>query len=99
MSAKVGISVSKSRVGFEPSYDCGAVNVPWIAVPCEVMDATPFAVTWSTKYGVYGTRTRDSGSIARVAVNRLTARIPRMTSSQPGPKPNHTRLGLSGGVV
>ena len=51
--------------GFEPLYDSFWVNVPWIAVPFEVMDFTFPARTWSRKYGLYGTRTRGAGWVAR----------------------------------
>ena len=40
MSAKVGISVLKWVVGFEPAYVSFWVNVPWIAVPFDVISLT-----------------------------------------------------------
>jgi hypothetical protein len=43
------------------------VNVPWIAVPFEVIDATWPAETWFRKKGLYGTRTRVAGWVARLA--------------------------------
>jgi hypothetical protein len=41
------------------------VNVPWIAVPFEVMSLTLPALTWLRKNGLYGTRTRAGGPVAR----------------------------------
>jgi hypothetical protein len=38
--ANAGISVRKSVVGFEPAYDSFCVNVPWTAVPFEVISLT-----------------------------------------------------------
>jgi hypothetical protein len=40
LSANAGISVWKRVVGFEPPYDSGWVNVPWIAVPFDVISRT-----------------------------------------------------------
>jgi hypothetical protein len=40
VSAKVGISVLNRFVGFEPSNVSFWVNVPWIAVPFEVISLT-----------------------------------------------------------
>jgi hypothetical protein len=52
LSAKAGISVLKSVVGFDPAYESFCVNVPWIAVPFEVISFTCPALTWSTKKGL-----------------------------------------------
>ena len=41
------------------------MNVPWIAVPFEVISFTCPAFTCLRKNGLYGTRTRDDGSVAR----------------------------------
>src|SRR5581483_5505301 len=43
--AKAGISVLKSRVGFEPRYVSFFANVPWIAVPFDVIDVTLYVRT------------------------------------------------------
>ena len=40
VSAKVGISVLKWVVAFEPLYVSFWVNVPWIAVPLDVISLT-----------------------------------------------------------
>jgi hypothetical protein len=40
-------------------------NVPWIAVPFEVISFTLPVFTCSRKNGLYGTRTREAGSITR----------------------------------
>ena len=40
-------------------------NVPWIAVPFEVIEATWPSVTCCRKNGLYGTRMRDAGLVAR----------------------------------
>jgi hypothetical protein len=39
--------------------------VPWIAVPLEVISLTCLALTWPRKNGLYGTRTRAVGCVAR----------------------------------
>ena len=65
MSANAGISVRKRVVGFEPAYRSFCVNVPWIAVPFEVISLTCPAFTCWRKNGLYGTRTREAGCIAR----------------------------------
>ena len=52
-------------VGFESAYRTCWVNVPWIAVPFDVISFTWSARTWFRKNGLYGTRTRDSGCVAR----------------------------------
>ena len=41
------------------------MKVPWIAVPLEVISFTCLAFTWFRKNGLYGTRTREDGSVAR----------------------------------
>jgi hypothetical protein len=63
--ANAGISVRKRVVGFELPYLIFCVNVPWIAVPLDVIDLTWPARTSFRKNGLYGTRTRDSGCVAR----------------------------------
>ena len=40
LSANAGISVRKSVLGFDPAYDSFWSNVPWIAVPFDVIEAT-----------------------------------------------------------
>ncbi len=65
MSANAGISVRKRVVGFDPAYRSFSVNVPWIAVPFDMISFTWPALTWSRKNGLYGTRTRDGGCVAR----------------------------------
>ena len=65
VSAKAGISVLNLVVGFERLYTSGFANVPWIAVPFDVISFTLPAPTWCRKKGLYGTRTRDCGCIAR----------------------------------
>jgi hypothetical protein len=40
LSANAGTSVSKSVVGFDAPYLSFSVNVPWIAVPFEVISLT-----------------------------------------------------------
>jgi hypothetical protein len=45
LSAKAGISVLKRVVGFEPAYESFSVNVPWIAVPFDVISFTCPALT------------------------------------------------------
>ena len=52
--------------GFEPLYDSFWVNVPWIAVPFDVIDLTCPACTRWRKNGLYGTRTRAGGRFARM---------------------------------
>jgi hypothetical protein len=64
VSAKDGISVRNRWVGFDPSYDSFLVNVPWMSVPFEVISFTVPALTWSWKNGLYGTRMRETGSVA-----------------------------------
>ena len=63
--AKAGISVLNSVVGFEPAYDSFFVKMPWTAVPFDEISFTCPALTWFRKYGLYGTRTREAGCIAR----------------------------------
>jgi hypothetical protein len=65
LSANAGISVWKRVVGFDPAYGSFLVKVPWIAVPLDVISLTCPAVTWFRKNGLYGTRTRDAGCVAR----------------------------------
>ena len=58
--------------------------MPWIAVPSEVISDTFPARTCSRKNGEYGTRTRDSPSIARDPAQKLIASKPtRIASHQP----------------
>ena len=60
VSAKAGISVLNAVVGFEPAYRSFCVNVPWIAVPFDVISFdVPVAFTCLRKNGLYGTRTRE----------------------------------------
>ena len=65
LSAKAGISVLKFVVGFESAYVWGCLNVPWIAVPFDVISLTWPSRTCVRKNGLYGTWTRDSGCVAR----------------------------------
>jgi hypothetical protein len=63
VSANEGISVWKRVDGFEPPYVSLVLNVPWIAVPLEVIEATwPFWIS-CRKNGLYGTRIRGAGWI------------------------------------
>ena len=50
--AKVGISVRKRVVGFEPWYRSFFVKVPWTVVPFEVISLTWPCLTCWTKNGV-----------------------------------------------
>jgi hypothetical protein len=50
--AKAGTSVRKRVVGFLPWNEIFFVNVPWIAVPFEVISFTWSARTWSRKNGL-----------------------------------------------
>jgi len=52
-------------VGFEPAKVSFWVNVPWIAVPLDVIYLTCPSVTCSRKNGLYGTRTREGADVAR----------------------------------
>src|SRR5690349_25135489 len=63
--AKAGTSVLKRVVGFDFPNWIFFVNVPWIAVPFDVISSMCPALTWLTKKGLYGTRTRDGGCAAR----------------------------------
>ena len=65
MFANAGISVRNLVVGFESWKRTFFVNVPWIAVPFDVISSTWPARTWFRKNGLYGTRTRDGGCVAR----------------------------------
>ena len=63
--ANAGISVRNLVVGFESWKRTFLVNVPWMAVPFDVISSTWPARTWLRKKGLYGTRTRDGGLVAR----------------------------------
>src|SRR6266545_6022617 len=65
LSANAGISVWKFVVGDDFPNFTFSVKVPWIAVPFEVISLTCPALTSLRKNGLYGTRTRDAGSLAR----------------------------------
>jgi hypothetical protein len=52
VSANAGTSVSNPVVGFLPPYVVGFSNVPWIAVPTEVISATFPDRTWARKKGL-----------------------------------------------
>ena len=73
MLAKAGISVRNRVVGFESSKVTSFLNVPWMSVPLDVISSTLRVSTCCRKNGLYGTRTRDSGPIARLLMNRLSA--------------------------
>src|SRR5262245_22976960 len=60
VSAKAGISVLNRVVDVPAEYDRGRLKTPWIAVPLEVISATFPVSTCRTKYGLYGTRSRDA---------------------------------------
>jgi hypothetical protein len=68
-----GTSVRNRVVGFESSKVTSLLNTPWMSVPLDVISSTLPVVTCCQKNGLYGTRTRDSGSMARLVMNRLTA--------------------------
>src|SRR5262245_52090870 len=53
------------------------VNVPWMSVPFEVISWTVPALTCWRKNGLYGTRTRDCGSMARLLRKTLSPRMTR----------------------
>ena len=59
------------------------MNVPWIAVPFDVISFTCPALTCSRKNGLYGTRTRDSGSVARELTQKLNASSASAKTIQP----------------
>src|SRR6187399_1542329 len=63
LSANAGISVWKRVVGLESLYVSGSLNVPWIAVPLDVMSFTLPSRTCWRKNGLYGTRTREGSLI------------------------------------
>ena len=65
LSANVGISVRNRVVGLESLYVSASLNVPWIAVPLDVMSLTLLSRTCCRKNGLYGTRTREGSLIAR----------------------------------
>jgi len=93
--ANAGISVLNRVAGF-PSNCTFCVKDPWIAVPFEVISSTWPARTCCRKNGVYGTRTRAAGCVARLPKNMLIANRPRKRPThtiQPG-RPN---LGVRGG--
>ena len=58
MLAKDGISVLNRVAVLCPVGDVACRNVPWIAVPFDVIDATLPSLIWSMKYGLYGMRIR-----------------------------------------
>src|SRR5438067_5754612 len=74
LSANAGISVRNRVVGFAFPYRSFCVNVPWIAVPFDVISSTRPAVTCCRKNGLYGTRTREGACVAREPAQKLTAR-------------------------
>src|SRR4029450_11691295 len=74
LSAKAGISVRNRVVGFLSSYVIFWVNVPWIAVPFDMISLTWPAFTCFRKKGLYGTRTRDSGCVTREPREKFKAR-------------------------
>ena len=63
--AKAGISVLKRSLGFESLCCSFCLNVPWIAVPFEVISLTLPSRTCWRKNGLYGTRGRAGSFIAR----------------------------------
>ena len=83
MFAKAGISVLNCVVGFDPLYCSFCVNVPWIAVPFEVICLTWPALTCRRKNGLYGTRTRELGCVARMVRKKFRARSARKNAIQP----------------
>ena len=52
VSAKAGTSVWNRVVGFPWSKLVGVLNVPWIAVPTDVISATLPFVIWFRKNGL-----------------------------------------------
>jgi hypothetical protein len=65
LSANAGISVLKRSLGLESLYCSFCLNVPWMAVPFDVMSFTLPSRTCWRKNGLYGTRGRAGSFIAR----------------------------------
>jgi hypothetical protein len=86
--ANAGISVRNRVVGSESSKVTSFLKAPWMSVPLDVISSTLRACTCCRKNGLYGTRTRDSGPIARLAMNRLSASTPRKKTIQRGESRN-----------
>ena len=96
VSANAGISVRNRVVGSESSYVSSFVNVPWTSVPLDVISSTLPAFTCCRKKGLYGTRTRDSGSMTRLVMKTLSARTATKMTIQRGLGLYHGR-GASAG--
>ncbi len=62
-----------------------------MSVPFDRISSTLLVLTCCRKNGLYGTRTRDSGSIARVLMNRLSASTARKKTIQRGESRNPGR--------
>jgi hypothetical protein len=71
------------------------LNVPWIAVPFEVIDTTSPLETLLRKYGLYGTRTRDAGWVARWLAQKFTA---NSASTSAATRQLNRKRGSPGGV-
>jgi len=71
------------------------LNVPWIAVPFDVISATLPSETCARKNGLYGTRTRSGALVAREPNQKLMTSRP--TSSAIHCHAMRKR-GLGGGV-
>ena len=91
MFAKAGISVRKRVVGSESSYVTSFSNVPWMSVPFDVTSSTLPVVTCCKKNGLYGTRARDSGPMARLVKKMLNASSARKKTIQRGEGLNQGR--------
>ncbi len=86
--ANAGISVRNRVVGFESSKFTSFLNVPWMSVPLDVISSTLRVFTCCRKNGLYGTRTRDSGPMAWMLMNRLTASSATKKTIQRPESPN-----------
>jgi hypothetical protein len=62
-----------------------------MSVPFDLISSTLLVLTCCRKNGLYGTRTRDSGSIARLVTNRLSASSARTKTIQRGESLNQGR--------
>ena len=80
VSAKAGISVWK-RVIVADSWLTGRLNVPWMAVPFEVISVTFPAETCARKSGLKGTRVCAAGLVKFDATQKLRSRSPAKTAS------------------
>ena len=93
MLANAGISVRNRVVGFESSKVTSFLNVPWMSVPLDVISSTLPVFTCCRKNGLYGTRTRDAGSIALLVTNRSSASSATKKMTQRRENGNQGRRG------